>query len=116
MQLAYRTHIVDLRSVIVSAYNFLCYWTKVHHIFAPNARGAVVDHLLFQFLVFPFVPEILSGRIQSCLKLHQILHIFAFQVDLGRYDFTSKSLLLVDQCLSYFFSERCRNCGRSSIC
>ena len=41
-----------------------------------NAGGIARDHMSFRFLISCLVPEILSIKVESCVKSVQILHVF----------------------------------------
>jgi len=72
---------IDLGWVNVRAYN---YFSSVDlsspGFFSVNMGWALVDHLLFWFLISQSIPEIFANQVWSCPKSPRILHVFGSHI------------------------------------
>jgi len=57
-------------------YNFFVCGPKYTRFLLSNLGGAVVDELLFRFLICPPIPEIFVITVESCQKSRQNLDVF----------------------------------------
>jgi len=57
-------------------YNFFVCGPKFTRCLLSNLGGAVVDQLLFRFLICPPVPEIFAIKVESCQKSRRNFEVF----------------------------------------
>jgi len=65
-----------LGCVNMHLYNFFVCGPKFTQFLLSNLGGAVIDQLLFRFLIYPSIPEIFAIKVESCKKSRRNLEVF----------------------------------------